>query len=161
MALETIYGSKKTVRTTSPACVATTMASVVEVKSPVSSSVSSSAPTRKPGSSRRRLWLEQSYATARAKAAPWRTPLRATVLTQAGMAHRRSSHRTPPVFMSLTAMRATSRRAANSSSKADNTKNHQNKAVDIWTELLNERNLTNRPGLSIGSYHPGISILPL
>ena len=132
MTLDIIYGSKKAVRTTSPACMATTMASAVVAKSPVSSSISSSAPTRKPGLSRRRLWLERSYAVARAKVAPWRTPLRATILTQASMAHRWSSCRTPPAFMSLTAMRATSRRAANSS-RADNAKNHQNKAVDIWT----------------------------
>ena len=33
--------------------------------------------------------------------------------------------------------------------------------MDIWTELLDERNLTDRPSLSIGSYHPSISSLPL
>ena len=46
-------------------------------------------------------------------------------------------------------------------SKANNTKNHQNKAVDFWTELLDEGNLTDRPGLSIGTCRPGISSLPL
>ena len=81
MTLDTIYGSKKAARMMSPACVAATMASMV-VKMPMSSSFStSSVPTRKPGSSRRRSWLKQSYATARAKAAPWCTLLRATVLT--------------------------------------------------------------------------------
>jgi len=49
-------------------------------------SSSSSAPTRQLGSSRRRSWPKRSYAVARAKAAPWRTPLRVTILTQAGMA---------------------------------------------------------------------------
>ena len=143
MTLDTIYDSKKATRMMSPACVAATMTSAVVVKSPVSSSVSSSsAPTRKPGSSRQRSWLEQSYAMTRAKAAPWCTPLRATILTRASMAHRRSSSRTPPAFMSLTMTRAASRRAANSSSRADNTKNHQNKAMNIWIELLNEGNLT-------------------
>jgi len=77
------------------------------------------------------------------------------------MAHRRSSSRTPPVFTSFTTMRDASRRVANSSSRADNTKNHQNKVVDIWTELLNEGNLIDHPGLSIGSCHLGISSLPL
>ena len=132
MTLDTIYGSKKAARTTSPACVAATMASAVVVKSLVSSSVSSSSvPTGKPGSSKWRSWPEQSYAMARPKAAPWHTPLRATILTQAGMARRWYSSRIPPAFTSLTAMRATSRRAANSSSRADNTKNNQNKAVEI------------------------------
>ena len=144
----------------SPACVAATMASTVVVKSPVSSS-SSSAPTGKPGSSRWRSWPERSYATAKAKATPWHTPLRATVLTRDGMARRWSSRRTPPVFTSLTATRAASRRAANSSSRADNTKNHENKAVDIWIELLNKGNLTNHLGLSIASCRLGISSLPL
>ena len=81
MTLDTIYGSKKVARTTSPACVATTMASAAAVKLLVISSSSSSVPTRKLGSSRQRSWLEQSYAVARAKAAPWCTLLRATVLT--------------------------------------------------------------------------------
>ena len=100
MTLDTIYGSKKAARMTSPACVATTMASVVVVKSPVSSSFYSSlAPTGKLGSSRRRSWPKQSCATARAKAAPWRTLLRATVLTQASMARKWSSSRTPPVHV--------------------------------------------------------------
>ena len=58
-------------------------------------------------------------------------------------------------------MRATSRRAANSSSRAVNTKNHQNKAVDIWTKILDKGNLTDHPTLSIGSCHPSISSLPL
>ena len=65
------------------------------------------------------------------------------------------------MFMSLTTTRAASRRATNSSSRAENTKNHQNKAVDIWTELLGEGNLTSRPGLSIDSCHLGISSLSL
>jgi hypothetical protein len=98
---------------------------------------------------------------ARAKAAPWHTPLRATVLTQDGMAHRRSSSRTPPTFTSLTATRAASQSAANSSSRANNTKNYQNKAVNIWTELLDEGNLTDCPGMSIDSCHPSINSLPL
>ena len=34
-------------------------------------------------------------------------------------------------------------------------------AVDIWTELLDEGNLTNCLGLSIGSCRPSISSLPL
>jgi hypothetical protein len=58
------------------------------------------------------------------------------------MAYRRSSSKTPPAFMLLIATWATSRRVANSSSMADNTKNHQNKAMDIWTELLDKGNLT-------------------
>jgi hypothetical protein len=33
-------------------------------------------------------------------------------------------------------------------------------AMDIWIELLDEGNLTDRPDLSIGSYHPGNSSLP-
>jgi len=40
-----------------------------------------------------------------------------------------------PRFTSLTGTRDASRRAANSSSRVDNTKNHQNKAVDIWIDL--------------------------
>ena len=139
MTLDTIYGSMKAARTTSPACVDATMASTVAVKSLVRSSFSSSlVPTGKPGSSRRRSWTERSYAVARTKAAPWRTLLRATILTQAGMARRQSSSSTPPTFTSLTVMRVASRRAANSSSRADNTKNRQNKVVDIWIELLND-----------------------
>ena len=62
--------------------------------------------------------------------------------------------------MSLMATRAASQRAANSS-RADNTKNHQNKAVDIWTELLDGGNLTDRPSLSISSCNLGISSLLL
>ena len=82
MTLDTIYGSKKAVRMTSPAFMAAMMAFVVAVKSPVSSSFSSSsAPTGILGSSKRRSWPKQSYAAPRAKAAPWRTPLRATILT--------------------------------------------------------------------------------
>ena len=100
-----------------------------------------------------------SYTIARAKAAPWRTPLRATVLTRAGMAHRRSSSRTPPTFTSLTVTRAASRRVANSSSRVDNTKNHQNKAVDIWTKILDKGNLTDHPSLSIGSRRAGHQLL--
>ena len=65
------------------------------------------------------------------------------------------------MFMSLMVMRAASRRAVNSSSRADNTKNRQNKAMDILIELLDEGNLTDHPGLSIGSCCPGISSLPL
>ena len=68
---------------------------------------------------------------------------------------------TPPAFTSLTAMRAASQRAANSFSRADNTKNHQNKSMDIWTELLDEGNLTDHPGLSIGSCRSSISSLLL
>jgi hypothetical protein len=60
----------------------------------------------------------------------------------------------------MTVMRATSQRAANSS-RANNTKNRQNKAVDTQTELLTKGNLTDCPSLSIDSYHPGISSLPL
>ena len=68
MTLDSIDSSKMAVRMTSPACMATTMASVVVVKSPVSSSFSSSSvPTRKPGSSRQRSWPERSYAMARAR----------------------------------------------------------------------------------------------
>ena len=33
--------------------------------------------------------------------------------------------------------------------------------MDIWTELLDEGNLTDHPGLSIGSCRSGISSLPL
>ena len=33
--------------------------------------------------------------------------------------------------------------------------------MDIWTELLDEGNLTDRPSLSIGSCRPGINSLPL
>jgi len=55
-------------------------------------------------------------------------------------------------------MRATSRRATNSS-RADNTKNRQNKATDIWIELLNEGNLTDHPSLSIGSRRAGHQLL--
>ena len=47
------------------------------------------------------------------------------------------------------------------SSMANNTKNYQNKAVDIWTELLDEGNLTNCPSLSIGNCCLGISSLLL
>ena len=63
--------------------------------------------------------------------------------------------------MSLTAMRAASRRVANSSSRADNTNNHQNKVVDIWIELLDEGNVTDCPSLSISSCRLGISSLLL
>ena len=77
------------------------------------------------------------------------------------MAHRWSLSRAPPTFTSLTVTRAASRRAANFSSRADNTKNHQNKAVDIWTKLLDEGNLTDHPSLSIDSCCLGISNLPL
>ena len=73
-------GSKKAVRMTSPAFMAAMMAFVVAVKSPVSSSFSSSAPTRKLGSSRQRSWPKQSYAMARAKAAPWHTPERSLLV---------------------------------------------------------------------------------
>ena len=34
-------------------------------------------------------------------------------------------------------------------------------AVDIWTELLDDGNLTDHHGLSIDSYRPGVSSLPL
>jgi len=81
MTLDTIYGSKKAVRMMSPTCVATMVASAAVVKSPMSSSFSSSAPTGKPGSSRQRMWPERNYAMARAKAAPWRTSRRDTILT--------------------------------------------------------------------------------
>ena len=80
MTLDTIYGSKKAARTMSPTCVAAMMASTAVVKSPMSSSFSSSTPTRKLGSSKQRSWPERSYATAKAKAAPWHTPRRATIL---------------------------------------------------------------------------------
>ena len=56
-------------------------------------------------------------------------------------------------------MRATSQREANSSSRANNTKNSQNKAVEIWIELLIEGNLTDHPSLSIGSRRAGHQLL--
>ena len=59
------------------------------------------------------------------------------------------------MFTSLTAMRVASRRATNYTSRADNMKSHQNKAMHIWAELLDEGNLIDRPSLSIDNCHLG------
>ena len=77
MTLDTIYGSKKAARMTSPACVVTTMAFVAVV---VANELLLLLMV--PGSSRRRSCPEQSCTMARAKAAPWCTLQRATVVAE-------------------------------------------------------------------------------
>ena len=66
------YGSRKAERMMSSTSIAAMIASAIAFKSSSSSSYTlGSASTEKPGSRRRRSWLERSCAVARAVLAPW------------------------------------------------------------------------------------------